>query len=92
MATSLLIFLIFCASSVSSVPETNIDPSWNFSRKLTQRINVDLPLPDGPQTTIISPSFISKLMFLSAWKSPYHLFRSDISMIFVFLSLIFSNL
>jgi hypothetical protein len=82
IATSLLIFLIFCASSVSSIPDTTIFPSWNFSRKLTHLIRVDFPLPEGPQTTIISPSLTLILMFFSAWKSPYHLFNSLISIIF----------
>ena len=44
-----------------------------------QRIIVDLPEPDGPQTTMRSPRMTLRLMFLSTWKSPYHLFTSTIS-------------
>ena len=38
-----------------------------------QRIMVDLPEPDGPQTTTFSPSRTWKLMSFSTWKSPNHL-------------------
>src|SRR4051794_6533778 len=40
---------------------------------------VDLPEPDGPQTTMRSPRMTLRLMFLRTWKSPYHLFISTIS-------------
>ena len=39
-----------------------------------QRIRVDLPEPDGPQTTIFSPSLTSRLMSESTWNCPNHLF------------------
>src|SRR5262245_17292602 len=38
-----------------------------------QRIIVDLPEPDGPQTTIRSPLLTVRLMFLRTWNCPYHL-------------------
>jgi hypothetical protein len=36
-------------------------------------INVDLPLPEGPQTTTTSPFDTSVLQSASTWKLPYHL-------------------
>src|SRR5512132_3251863 len=38
-----------------------------------QRIIVDFPEPDGPQTTMRSPFFTVRLMFLRTWNWPYHL-------------------
>jgi hypothetical protein len=46
---------------------------WNGSSALTHLIRVDLPEPDGPQTTITSPFLTSVLQSVSTWKSPYHL-------------------
>src|SRR5271166_3973203 len=45
-----------------------------------QRIIVDLPEPEGPQTTTRSPFPTCRLMSFSTWKSPYHLWtlRSSI--------------
>src|ERR1051325_10508313 len=45
-----------------------------------QRIIVDLPEPEGPQTTTRSPLPTSRLMSVSTWKSPYHLCTWRISM------------
>ena len=44
-----------------------------------QRIIVDLPEPDGPQMMMRSRRITLRLMFLSTWKSPNHLFMSTIS-------------
>src|SRR5712691_10383250 len=44
-----------------------------------QRIIVDLPEPEGPQTTTRSPRFTSKLMSVSTRKSPNHLWTWRIS-------------
>src|SRR5690349_9125553 len=57
----------------SSMPSTVMLPSWNSSSALMQRINVDLPEPEGPQITMRSPLATSRLMSRSTWKSPYHL-------------------
>src|SRR6516164_8547835 len=38
-----------------------------------QRVIVDLPEPEGPQTTTRSPFLTSRSMPLRTWKSPYHL-------------------
>src|SRR5579863_10152689 len=39
-----------------------------------QRIIVDFPEPEGPQTTTTSCRATSRLMSLSTWNWPYHLF------------------
>ena len=38
-----------------------------------QRISVDLPLPEGPQTTTFSRSFTSRETPRRAWNEPNHL-------------------
>ncbi|MGY4376036.1 hypothetical protein ACVWZ3_003675 [Bradyrhizobium sp. i1.3.6] len=43
-----------------------------------QRINVDLPEPEGPQITMRSPFLTSRSMSRSTWNSPYHLLRPEI--------------
>ena len=43
--------------------------SWRSS-PLMQRIKVDLPEPDGPQMTTLSPDFTLKETSFSASKSP----------------------
>jgi hypothetical protein len=42
-------------SSESSMPSTTMRPDWCVSSRLMSRIMVDLPEPDGPQTTTFSP-------------------------------------
>src|SRR6266487_6825756 len=49
-----------------------------------QRIIVDLPDPDGPQTTTFSPRPTCRLMSFSTWKSPYHLWTACNSIIVPF--------
>ena len=80
MPTSRRICSICLRSLVSSTPSTMIWPRWCSSRRLIQRIKVDLPDPDGPQMTIRSPDETLRLMSLSTWNSPYHLCTSIISM------------
>ena len=60
-------------SSESSTPSTTIRPASCFSKRLMQRMSVDLPEPEGPITTTTSclPTF--RLMSLRAWKSPKNL-------------------
>ena len=41
--------------SVIEMPSTTMSPFWNGSSALTVLISVDLPEPDGPQTTTTSP-------------------------------------
>src|SRR5579885_3649160 len=46
-----------------------------------QRIMVDFPEPDGPQTTTRSPRLTLRLTSLRTWNSPYHLCTWRISII-----------
>jgi hypothetical protein len=41
--------------SPTDMPSTVMLPCWKGSRPLTHLISVDLPEPDGPQTTTTSP-------------------------------------
>src|SRR3954454_182479 len=60
--------------SLTLVPSTLMSPFWNGSSALTHLISVDLPDPDGPQTTTTSPFATLVVQSLSAWKlGPYHL-------------------
>ncbi|MCY1543075.1 hypothetical protein D9M68_788700 [compost metagenome] len=74
MPTSLRIASMCLRSLVSSVPSTMMRPCWCSSRRLMQRMVVDLPEPDGPQRTMRSPCCTSRLMSFSTWNWPYHLF------------------
>ncbi|MNL85026.1 hypothetical protein D3C87_2131930 [compost metagenome] len=42
-----------------------------------QRISVDLPLPEGPQSTIFSPFATDMLILSRALKAPYHFSTPD---------------
>src|SRR5690606_10425013 len=70
-------------SEVSSTPSTTMRPCWCSSRRLMQRIVVDLPEPEGPHSTMRSPWRTERLMSLRTWNSPYHLFTSCISIMMV---------
>jgi len=61
-------------SSDSSIPSTMILPSWCVSSRLMQRISVDLPEPDGPQTTTRSPLATERFTSRSTCRAPNHLF------------------
>src|SRR5687768_1159994 len=54
-------------------PLTTIVPSWNGSRPFTHLMSVDLPEPEGPQTTTTSPLSTLVVQSFSTWKLPYHL-------------------
>src|SRR5215471_7754112 len=82
MPTSRRIASTFLRSEVSSIPATMMRPCWCSSSRLMQRIIVDLPDPDGPQTTTFSPLPTTRLMSFRTWNSPYHLF-TDCSAIMV---------
>ena len=41
--------------SCTATPSTKISPFWKGSSALMVLISVDLPEPDGPQTTTTSP-------------------------------------
>ena len=76
-----LICSIFFVFSLSSVPSTIILPSWCSSNLLIHLIKVDLPEPDGPQTTIFCFGCTSKLISFKTWKSPNHLLTFSIFII-----------
>ena len=59
--------------SAIDVPLTTTSPFWNGSSAFTHLISVDLPDPDGPQTTTTSPLSIFVVQSVSTWKLPYHL-------------------
>jgi len=56
--------------SPTEVPSTMISPAWKGSRPLTHLISVDLPEPEGPQTTTTSPLLTEVEQSLSTLKSP----------------------
>ena len=67
--------------SLMDVPSTMMSPCWIGSSALTVLISVDLPEPDGPQTTTTSPLLIVVVQSVSTWKLPYHLEMFLISII-----------
>ena len=50
------------------MPSTMMSPFWNGSSALTHLISVDLPDPDGPQTTTTSPLATLVVQSVSTWK------------------------
>ncbi len=58
------------ARRVTSSPLTRMLPRDGSTRRLRQRSIVDLPLPDSPMTTKISPRVTSKLTRFSATTAP----------------------
>ena len=63
----------FVFGSAIEMPSTTMSPFWNGSSAFTVLMRVDLPEPDGPQTTTTSPFWIAVLQSISTWKLPYHL-------------------
>ena len=59
--------------SPTEMPSTVMRPFWNGSSPLTHLISVDLPEPDGPQTTTTSPLATSVEQSFSTCIGPYHL-------------------
>ena len=61
-----------CFSNPTSirVPSTMIWPFWCSSNALMQRIKVDFPDPEGPQTTILSPRLTVKSISRKHVKRP----------------------
>src|SRR5205807_4410066 len=59
--------------SPTEMDSTVISPFWNGSSALTHLMSVDLPLPEGPQTTTTSPLATSVEHSVRTWKVPYHL-------------------
>src|SRR3954470_24631661 len=59
--------------SLTCVPLTKISPFWIGSSPFTVLISVDLPEPEGPQTTTTSPLLICTEQSCSTCTGPYHL-------------------
>ncbi|KAG0911237.1 hypothetical protein G6F32_016777 [Rhizopus arrhizus] len=59
--------------SPTEMPLTTMSPFWKGSSAFTVLIRVDLPEPDGPQTTTTSPLPTFVVHSSSTWKVPYHL-------------------
>src|SRR5438132_7690347 len=57
----------------TSVPSTSTRPPWIASSRVTVRIRVDLPQPDGPTSTLTSPRLTTPETPASACVDPYHL-------------------
>ena len=66
--SSRTLFKSVCGSA-TLIPSTQISPLSMLSSWLTVRMSVDLPLPEGPQTTTTSPCFTSRLTPLMTCRS-----------------------
>jgi hypothetical protein len=71
----------FVFGSFTAMPSTEMVPFWKGSSPFTVLMSVDLPLPEGPQTTTTSPLSTLVVQSVSTWKVPYHLLTSLISII-----------
>ncbi len=67
--------------SITLVPATVIWPFWKGSRAFTHLMSVDLPEPEGPQTTTTSPLATLVVQSVSTLKSPYHLLMPSMAII-----------
>ena len=81
MPTSRRTLSICFKSPVNSMPSTTMVPFWCSSRRLMQRMSVDLPDPEGPQMTIRSARLTVRSMSRRTWNSPNHLFIPSIRII-----------
>jgi len=59
--------------SCTGTPSTVISPFWKGSRALMVLMRVDLPEPEGPQTTTTSPFWMLVEQSVSTCTLPYHL-------------------
>src|SRR5262249_6476476 len=60
--------------SLTVIPSIVMSPPWNGSSALTHLIRVDLPDPEGPQTTMTSPLATEVVQSFNTWKAGvYHL-------------------
>src|SRR3990170_7546657 len=59
--------------SPTGMPSTTISPFWNGSSALTHLMSVDLPEPEGPQTTMTSPRSTLVEQSVRTRNCPYHL-------------------
>src|SRR6185295_7913006 len=63
----------FTSGAVMLLPCTRISPFWMGSSRLTQRMRVLLPEPEGPHTTMTSPPATARFTSASTWRGPNHL-------------------
>jgi hypothetical protein len=68
---------------VTEMPSTVISPFCTGSSAFTVLISVDLPEPDGPQTTTTSPLLMLTEQSVSTCTGPYHLETFLISIMFL---------
>src|SRR5580765_153701 len=78
--------------SAIEMPSTTMSPFWNGSSALTVLISVDLPEPEGPQTTTTSPLEMLTEQSLSTCTGPYHLETLLISIILSDISLLLQRM
>src|SRR5258706_10553852 len=71
----------FVVGSFTEMPSTVMLPFWRGSSPFTVLMSVDLPLPEGPQTTTTSPLETLVVQSVSTWNEPYHLLTSLMSII-----------
>ena len=71
----------WCPARTATPSRSTMVPTSCVSRRLMQRIMVDLPEPDGPQTTTFSPNSTLMLTSRSAWKSAKNLLTPETWMI-----------
>src|SRR5262249_49995135 len=66
--------------SLTLTPATKMSPSWKGSSAFTHLMSVDLPEPEGPQTTTTSPLSTFAVQLRSTWNcGEYHLLTPLIS-------------
>src|SRR6478752_3329095 len=73
MPTRLRSFGRLVSFALTWIPSTKMSPFWIGSSALTVLIRVDLPEPEGPQTTTTSFCWICTLQSCSTCTGPYHL-------------------
>ncbi len=64
------ISLTSASGAVTGTPSRRISPPSTSVSRFTQRSSVDLPLPEGPTITVVSPASIPKLTPSSTRSSP----------------------
>ena len=67
------------SGALTSMPSTTMLPDVGVSRRLRQRIKVDLPVPEGPMIEMTSPASTVALTSLSGVTPGYSLRRCAIS-------------
>ena len=63
---TIAILRLLTGTPVTSWPPTMMRPDWMSSRPASERSAVDLPQPEPPSSTTISPGLMSRLKSSSA--------------------------